>query len=463
MTKLIIFLSTLFLIGCGNGHNHKSNNKNIAPTSSDKPLTGRYVDEPISGVHWICEGYTQAQITNEKGEFTFYRGDDGCRFMVGKIPLRDVDIKTLKNREIIRENNETIVEFLVVLDNDANRSNGLNVTAEVTKILEEKGITKVPQSDEELSDIYDLIKDTKHYKKRPILQDKDLVKPVIKLIGDKKITINVGDDFIDKGAVATDNVDGNISDKIETTNNIDTTKEGDYNITYSVSDSAGNSAQAIRYVKVKDKPKKHSYIIGDDFKIDLSKVPNYNENAPLKDQYLSVINYLRSLKIKCNDKRGYHGPQLLPNGELIKMRWSDQLANAAKEHSEDMLANHKMQHLGSGTATDLTAQKTFSSKPSTPRERMKANGYDYKKIDRRASDMNTAENIAYTAVSSGSLPDKEWVHVIENWMKSKDGHCSNIMDRHLKDFGMAVAKGKLDNGGEEAYWTQDFGKVIIYY
>jgi len=220
-----------------------------------------------------------------------------------------------------------------------------------------------------------------------------------------------------------------------------------------------------RYVKVIDDlntTPKNPKLIGSDFKIDLSKVPNYDENAPLKDQYLSVVNYLRSLHIKCNDKEGLEGPV------KKELKWNNNLANAAKEHSEDMLANHKMQHLGSGTSTDITAQKFNPPRASTPEERMIANGYDYKN-NIAASGMSTGENVAYSA-STQTLSDKAWVNAMENWMKSKFGHCSNIMNPNFIDFGMAEARGseniKVDSQeleGEAAYWTQNFGQIIIYY
>lgn len=82
---------------------------------------------------------------------------------------------------------------------------------------------------------------------------KDTEKPVIELFGDKTITIKVGDTYKEPGAVATDNVDGDITKKIKITGKVDTKKEGEYVIKYTVSDKAGNKATVERKVIVEKK------------------------------------------------------------------------------------------------------------------------------------------------------------------------------------------------------------------
>jgi hypothetical protein len=79
----------------------------------------------------------------------------------------------------------------------------------------------------------------------------DNVAPVIVLNGKAKDTINAGTVYIDPGAIATDNVDGNISSEIVVTGTVNTLAAGDYSLAYNVKDDAGNSAvQMIRLVRV---------------------------------------------------------------------------------------------------------------------------------------------------------------------------------------------------------------------
>lgn len=87
------------------------------------------------------------------------------------------------------------------------------------------------------------------------IEEDDTIKPIVNIIGKNPDTINVGESFIDSGAVATDNNDGNLTSKIITVNNVDTTLPGSYTISYTVSDEAGNMSSDTRIVLVLDKNK----------------------------------------------------------------------------------------------------------------------------------------------------------------------------------------------------------------
>lgn len=83
----------------------------------------------------------------------------------------------------------------------------------------------------------------------------DDVNPVITLTGDSKISLTVGDDYKEPGFVANDNYDGNITDKVVVTNNIDKNKKGNYEVVYKVSDTSNNSFEIKREVEYKEKVK----------------------------------------------------------------------------------------------------------------------------------------------------------------------------------------------------------------
>ena len=78
----------------------------------------------------------------------------------------------------------------------------------------------------------------------------DTVPPEITLIGPASVTIQVGAVYTDAGATATDNVDGDITDRIVVDNPVDTSSAGTYTVSYRVEDLAGNSAVATRTVIV---------------------------------------------------------------------------------------------------------------------------------------------------------------------------------------------------------------------
>ncbi|MBT7852836.1 MAG: DUF5011 domain-containing protein [Opitutae bacterium] len=81
--------------------------------------------------------------------------------------------------------------------------------------------------------------------KREIIVSNDAVAPVITMIGDAVVTVNVGDVYEDSGATALDNLDGNLTPFIDdggTVDAVDTSKAGEYTITYDVADFSGNAA-----------------------------------------------------------------------------------------------------------------------------------------------------------------------------------------------------------------------------
>ncbi len=80
--------------------------------------------------------------------------------------------------------------------------------------------------------------------------------PIITLLGGAIVDITEGDTFIDPGATALDNVDGNITDDIAVGGDtVNVGVVGQYTLTYDVDDAAGNSAvQVTRTVNVNAAP-----------------------------------------------------------------------------------------------------------------------------------------------------------------------------------------------------------------
>ena len=103
----------------------------------------------------------------------------------------------------------------------------------------------------------------------------DNVKPVITLKGNSTVNVRLGDKYVDAGATALDNIDGNITSKIITKSNVNTLKVGTYTVSYTVSDKAGNVYTKTRTVKVFDymtgievtKPTKVEYNYGEDLNL----------------------------------------------------------------------------------------------------------------------------------------------------------------------------------------------------
>lgn len=78
----------------------------------------------------------------------------------------------------------------------------------------------------------------------------DPVAPELTLLGAAQITVPAGGTFEEPGFTATDNCDGDITDRVQVTGSIDPYLPGSYTIEYSVTDSYGNTATASRIVTV---------------------------------------------------------------------------------------------------------------------------------------------------------------------------------------------------------------------
>jgi hypothetical protein len=97
----------------------------------------------------------------------------------------------------------------------------------------------------------------------------DQTPPVITLNGDANIELSLGDSFTDLGATALDNLDGDLSDKITVTGEVNTNIVGTYTLTYNVTDTDGNKAvEATRTINV----------TGEDYTISNVSVKDMNGN-----------------------------------------------------------------------------------------------------------------------------------------------------------------------------------------
>jgi len=132
----------------------------------------------------------------------------------------------------------------------------------------------------------------------------DSTAPVILLNGQNPVGLYVGDQYVDAGATASDNVDGNITASIVTGGlPIDSSFPGTFTVTYNVSDAAGNPAtQVTRTVNVTAAPvtlssiavttpaTKLSYTVGESLDISgLVVTGTYSDNSTAV-QSVSVLN-----------------------------------------------------------------------------------------------------------------------------------------------------------------------------
>jgi len=74
--------------------------------------------------------------------------------------------------------------------------------------------------------------------------------PQINLLGSAEEIAECGSEYVDAGAVAMDEPDGDLTEQIQVVNTVNTAEPGDYTVTYSVTDSDNQTATAVRIVHV---------------------------------------------------------------------------------------------------------------------------------------------------------------------------------------------------------------------
>ena len=79
----------------------------------------------------------------------------------------------------------------------------------------------------------------------------DKISPVISLVGGSEVYILLGGKYEEAGYIVDDNYDKDLEKKVKITGTVDTSREGEYELEYSVSDSSGNIDQTSRTVIVK--------------------------------------------------------------------------------------------------------------------------------------------------------------------------------------------------------------------
>ena len=85
--------------------------------------------------------------------------------------------------------------------------------------------------------------------------------PVITLIGEAQLTIDLGSEYTDGGATAEDLDDGDLTESITVVNGVDSSTPGTYSVIYNVTDSDGNEAEEVVRTVIVPAPVAESYSV----------------------------------------------------------------------------------------------------------------------------------------------------------------------------------------------------------
>jgi len=110
----------------------------------------------------------------------------------------------------------------------------------------------------------------------PTNQPTDSISPTLYMKGSTPLLLALGEDFNDPGALAIDDIDGDISDLVSESNDININIAGCYSQSFFVKDAAGNSSTASRTVFVGTDTERHSPNTAPDVIQDSASTDNYD-------------------------------------------------------------------------------------------------------------------------------------------------------------------------------------------
>jgi hypothetical protein len=154
-----------------------------------------------------------------------------------------------------------------------------------------KGDTE--QKDDKKDDQTKIDDDQNKGDETPIIPIKtvDRTAPVITLLGDELIRLELGMTYTDEGATAKDNVDGVITSKIVKTGSFNLAEVGTYYLYYNVKDKAGNAAEEVvrTIIVVEGMPEEIIFNRGNPVTFEgnrlLSKLPDADDIGKAWDEY----------------------------------------------------------------------------------------------------------------------------------------------------------------------------------
>lgn len=122
-----------------------------------------------------------------------------------------------------------------------------------------------------------------------IFIENDITPPSISIIGDNSINIYQNTIYVDAGATATDDVDGDLTASIITTGSVNTNLINSYTITYSVSDAANNSTTATRQVNVLEDLNNPVYLDSNEITIKAKEWSEVGDTGYINDVLYTVV------------------------------------------------------------------------------------------------------------------------------------------------------------------------------
>ncbi len=168
---------------------------------------------------------------------------------------------TIKNG-ILSSKATRIVNVVDDLKPEITLNGGNNITLCPNESFIEPGYTAIDNYDSDITDKVIIINDgdsliysvidsyNNEIKIRREINKIDIEQPVLTLNGNLSQNLVIGTPYYEKGFIANDNCDGNITNKVKVTGNVDVNKIGTYKIKYDITDSSNNNTVLYRTINI---------------------------------------------------------------------------------------------------------------------------------------------------------------------------------------------------------------------
>ena len=182
----------------------------------------------------------------------------------------------------------------------------------------------------------------------------DMNAPVITLNGLSSETLTVGDSFLDQGATALDDIDGDVTSSITSSSTVDTATVGSYTVTYTVSDVAGNTTSLVRNVEVIASSDQQATSTVDI----ISSVVGSGDITPSGTTTLTIGD---SQTYTVTPQDGYQIDKLVIDGQDIEATTSYTFASTTADHSIVAFFSLISQGGGGGSQNNIPSGPTSAS------------------------------------------------------------------------------------------------------
>lgn len=275
---LTVFISTFFIGAKINVNGSRNLTVEVFDTYTDSGATAEYQGKNVTNKLSVSGDVDTSKIGDYIIEYSFVAGKHKYK------AERTVHVVDTVAPQMALNGDENCTVSSLELFNDEGATATDNYDGDISAQIK----TEIKKLSDAAYDVIYTVADTSGNTASVTrhLEIKDIVPPVITLNGGN-VSVLLGGVYNDPGFSAKDDLDGDITDKVSVSGNVDTSVAGAYTLTYTVTDAAGNTATAKRTVTV--------YVPNDP---SCSRICLTFDDGPSNDVTIRILDILKQNDVK---------------------------------------------------------------------------------------------------------------------------------------------------------------------